>query len=191
MKRLLISLITLLALSALAEVPASVKRAVKQVNDAATLKVNCAINGNAASMTISGNCFIINLKDASVHYDGTTQWAYNAADREVTIINPTDEELAETNPLHILRSLERKFDGAPVKGKPNTVRLTPKSTHSDIAEVTITFNPSTGWPTDMTIVSASGRADISSLSFSSSKTKTAPTAFKFQTPKGTTTTDLR
>lgn len=191
MKRVFIASISLIALIASAEVPASVKRAVKQVNEAPTLTISCEINASPASMTLSGQCFSMVLNDASIHFDGTTQWAYNAADREVTIIEPTPEELAQTNPLYILRSLEQHFNGASVKGRPNTVRLTPKAADSDIAEVNVTFNPTSGWPLSMTIVSSSGRTDISALKFSPSKTQTPASAFKFQVPKGTQITDFR
>ena len=60
MRKLLTSLLlTLLAAAtaAMAAVPESVTRAVRRVDEAATLDVACTINGRAASMTLSGNCF--------------------------------------------------------------------------------------------------------------------------------------
>lgn len=184
-------LAALLPLIGLAAVPASVSRAVRQANEAPALEVTCLINDAPASLTLSGDCFIMDLGEARVYFDGKTQWAYNVPDSEVTVIEPTDEELAETNPLHILRRLEKEYTGAPVKGKPNTVRLTPLSAQSEIAEVTVTFSPSTGWPTSMTIITSGGRADLSGMKFTASQTKSAPSAFKFQVPRGVTVTDLR
>lgn len=192
MKRLLPLILLIAAFSATAKVPASVTRAVKQANDAAAMEIQCTINGAPASLTMSGECFIMDLGDAQVYYDGTTQWAYNAADSEVTIIEPTDEELAATNPLRILQRLETDYDGSALPGKPDTVRLTPTDAdNTDIAEVTATFSSATGWPTSLTIITASGRAGITNLSFTVASTKTPVSVFKFKAPKGTTITDLR
>lgn len=185
------ALVAALPLAVGAAVPASVTRAVKQVNDAAAIDVACTINGHSASLSLSHPCFIIDLGDAKIYYDGTTQWAYSAKDKEVTVLNPTDDELSQANPLLILRNLANDYSGAPVKGKPNTVRLTPLDPASDVAEATVTFDPSSGWPVSMTLITGSGRADITNLRFTPSKTKKAASAFKFQAPKGTTVTDLR
>lgn len=190
LKLLLLSL-SVAAAALHAEVPAEVKRAVAKVNEAPSLQISCTINGSPASMTISGECFVMDFGEARVYYDGNTQWAYNVADAEVTVIEPTDEELAESNPLRILGTLASDYDGAPVKGRANTVRLTPRSRQSDVAEATVEFDSATGWPVNMTIVTSSGRADITGLRFTPSTTKTAPSAFKFRAPKGTTVIDLR
>lgn len=198
MKKLIFSLFSLVFISlifplssALAAVPASVSRAVKQVDEAGTLEVACTVNGRAASMTLSGNCFHLDLGNAHVYFDGKTQWSYSPADKEVTIIEPTADELAETNPLHILHSLDKEFSGAPVKGKPNTVRLTPVSPRSQIAEATVTFDPSTGWPTEMSLITGSGRAEFRNLRFTPSKSPRPAGSFRFQAPAGTTVSDLR
>lgn len=179
------------AAAATAAVPASVTRAVDQAKGAATLEVACTVNGRAATMILSGDCFSIDMGTAQVYFNGKTQWTYSPADKEVVIMEPTDEELAETNPLRVLRSLSSDFNGAPVKGRANTVRLTPVSPRSQIAEATVTFDPSTGWPTEMTLITGSGRADFKNLRFTPSKTKRPAEAFQFTPPSGTTISDLR
>lgn len=192
MKKFLCTTIAaLLPLCAGADVPASISRAVRQAREAATLEVECTLNGRAASMTLSGNCFSFDLGNAGVYYNGTTQWSYSPADREVTIFNPTAAELAESNPLGLLRNLESDFNGSAVKGLANTVRLTPRDPRSQIGEVTVTLNPSSGWPTSMTVIIGGNRAEIRNLRFSPSKTKKPAEAFTFSPPKGVTITDLR
>ncbi len=176
---------------AAASVPASVTRAVKQVNDAASLSVTCSINGQPAELLLSNPCFSIDLGKARIVYDGKTQWSYNATDREVTILNPTPDELNQANPLLILRNLANDFNGTSVKGKPNAVRLTPLDPENDVAEATVTFDPTSGWPVAMTLITGSGRAEITNLKFSTSKTKKPASAFTFKAPAGTTITDLR
>lgn len=176
---------------AAAAVPTSVTRAVKLVNDAAAINVTCAINGQPAELSLSHPCFSIDLGKARIVYNGKTQWSYNAADREVTILNPTPDELGQSNPLLILRNLANDFNGTTVKGKPNTVRLTPLDPENDVAEATVTFDPTSGWPVAMTLITGSGRAEITNLKFSTSKTKKPASAFTFKAPAGTTITDLR
>lgn len=192
MKKLFLPLVaSIIALCASAAVPASVSRAVKQANDAAAIDVTCTINGARASLALSHPCFIIDLGDAKIYYDGQNQWSYNAVDKEVTILNPSADELSQANPLLILRNLANDYSGTPVKGKPNTVRLTPLNPESDVAEVTVTFDPTSGWPVSMSLITGSGRADITNLKFTTTKTKKPASAFKFQAPKGTKVTDLR
>lgn len=195
MMRKLLSALSFLILTATlplaAAVPASVSRAVKQAKSAPTLDVECTLNGRAASMSLCGNCFSFDIGNAQVYYNGSTQWSYSPADREVTILTPTEAELAETNPLLILHRLESDFNGKALKGNANTVRLTPKNSRNPIAEATITFNPTSGWPTKITIIMGGQRVDLDNLRFTIGKTKRPAEAFSFRPGKGVTITDLR
>lgn len=192
MNRLLTILaIAFAACSAAAEVPAAVARAARRAKEAPALNVACSINGRPATLTTSGTCFRLDLGGARVYFDGKTQWSYSPADKEVTILNPTPAEIAESNPLIILQNLNNEFDGKTLPGKPDTVRLTSRNPRSTIAEATVTFSSSTGWPTHITLVSGGQRIEISNLRFSTSKTKPTPSTFSFQPPSGTTITDLR
>lgn len=188
-KRILLSLTVLAAMAAHATVPGSVDRAVAQVRAAASLDVSCTINGQPASLSLAGQCYSLTLGDSKVVYDGKTQWSLAAG--EVTIFEPTADEVAESNPFYILSRLSADFRGAAVKGQPNTVRLKPTDPTSSIAEVTLTFNPANGWPTEMTIISGSGRADIRKIQITPQKTKKDPAAFKLDPPKGAIVNDLR
>lgn len=189
----LLSLIFYLSsiICATAAVPASVTRAVRQVKAAPALEVACTVNGHAASMEMSGECFHINLGNAEVYYDGSTQWSYSPLDKEVTIFTPTTEEVAESNPLNLLQNLDRDYNCEVVKGDANTVRLTPRQPSGPIAEATITFNPTTGWPTHITLIMGGRRADLTNLRFTAEKAKRPVGAFQFNPPKGVTVTDLR
>ena len=191
MKKLLCFVALLLSLTAVASVPVSVSKAVKQANDAAALKIECVINDMPASLSMSGECFLMDFGQSKIYYDGTTQWAYNAEDAEVTIVEPTVEELNMTNPLRILARLSVDYEGTVLPNGRNTVRLTPLSANNDIAEVTVTFSSQTGWPTKMTIITGAGRADIDNIAFTVSDAQTPVTAFRFKMPQGITTIDLR
>lgn len=192
MKKIIICLLAILGIAtAQAAVPASVTRAVSQIDAAPGLEVTCSINGRAASLNLGGECFILDLGNAKVYYDGKTQWSYLPAEGEVTIIEPTADEVADSNPLQILRHLASDYSGAAVRGEPNAVRLTPTNRRSEIAEATVTFDPQTGWPVKMTLITGSGRADITDIRFQVSKSRRPVADFRFSPPKGATVTDLR
>lgn len=191
MKHLLISLIALLTtLTATAQIPARVKAAADQVKASPALQVTFNANGRPGSMLLGdGGKFALVMGDIQVYFDGKTQWAYSATDKEVTILNPTADELADANPASILSTLSSAFKGSKVKGE--TYRLTPLSKSSDLAEVTIAFPGSGIWPQSMNIVASGGSLSISDLKFSPLKAKKPLSSFQFKAPKGTTITDLR
>lgn len=191
MKKLIFSvLFAFIGLLAFAEVPARVGAVAKQIGATPAVQVKFLCNGHQSAMVLGdGGKFVIDLGDAKIYYDGKTQWAYSARDKEVTIINPTAEELAMGNPASVLANLGSDFNGVKVKGE--TYRLTPVNSDGDIREVTVCF-PGTGvWPQSMTIVAAGGTLSVSDMKFTPSKTKLPLSTFQFKAPKGTTITDLR
>lgn len=193
MKRLLsILLLCLMATPAIdAKVPPQVTRAVRQVKAAPALDVEFTVNGQPGSATLCGQMFTYRFPMASVFYDGKTQWSYSPADKEVIIFNPGAAELAESNPLQILSRLESDYSGATLPDRPNTVRLSALNPKNPVAEATVVFNPSTGWPSEITIICGNQRAQLENIRFTPSKTAKAPETFKFKAPKGTIINDLR
>lgn len=191
MKKLIIcAFFAIFGLMASAKVPARVQAAAKSVNATPSLQVDFKINGRQGAMLLGdGGKFALDLSEARIFYDGQTQWAYSLPDKEVTIINPTADELAAGNPAAILSTLATAFDGTRLKDE--TYRLTPLSDGSDIAEVTVTF-PATGvWPQSMTIVTSGGTLSVSDMKFTPHKTKRPLSSFQLKVPKGVTVTDLR
>lgn len=179
------------ALAADAKVPPQVTRAVSQVKAAPALTVDFTVDGQTGSATLCGQMFTYRFPMASVFYDGKTQWSYSPADKEVIIFNPTAAELAESNPLQILSRLASDYSGVALTDRPNTVRLSALNPNNPLTEATVVFNPSTGWPTEITIICGNQRAQLENIRFTPSKTAMAPETFKFKAPKGTTINDLR
>lgn len=186
---ILLNLIAVLAVEA--KVPSQVTRAVNQAKAAPALNVELTVNGQACSATLCGQMFIYRFPMASVFFDGKTQWSYSPGDKEVTIFNPTAEELAESNPLQILARLDSDYSGQAVKGSPDTYRLTALNPKNQVNEVTVKLNPKTGWPTQMTLIAGGQRAELRNFKFTTLKTKKPVEAFRFKAPKGTTVNDLR
>jgi len=48
------------------------------------------------------------MDEMQAWFDGKTQWAYMAQNNEVSITEPTEKELAETNPMAILSGYKTK-----------------------------------------------------------------------------------
>lgn len=191
MKKFIFSILFILVgLMVRAAVPERINAVAKQIETSAAVQVSFLCNGHRSTMLLGdGGKFAIDLGDVKIFYDGKTQWAYSAADKEVTIINPTAEELAIGNPASILATIGKDFNGVKVKGE--TYKLTPAKPNDDIREVTVSFPGAGVWPQSMSIVAAGGTLSVSDMKFTPSKTKRPLSAFQFNIPKGTTVTDLR
>jgi len=48
------------------------------------------------------------MDEMKAWFDGKTQWAYMAQNNEVSITEPSEKELAETNPMAILSGYKTK-----------------------------------------------------------------------------------
>ncbi|MCQ2343922.1 MAG: outer membrane lipoprotein carrier protein LolA [Paludibacteraceae bacterium] len=57
------------------------------------------------SIDIKGRFFRVELLDTEIKFNGKTQWTYVAADNEVTITEPSQSDLNETNPMAMIESM--------------------------------------------------------------------------------------
>lgn len=91
----------------------------------------------------SGKKFALITPVSSSWFDGKNMWTYNPSSAETTLVNPTADEIAETNPLTYISSWQSaynaRFSGSKVKGK-YVVELLPKRRNSAVKKVLITFN---------------------------------------------------
>jgi outer membrane lipoprotein-sorting protein len=89
----------------------------------------------------------------AVWYDGTTQWTYTADTKEVTIVEPTPEEIADINPFAIINGFRRGCEAKLVSSDKasDTVTLTPLSKASTVRQATITFSKASSLPTHIEI----------------------------------------
>jgi len=131
-------------------------------------------------MTLGGNAFVIETQAMSTWFDGTTQWSYAKAQREVTVTQPTDTELSEVNPLLILNSVKQHYTPSMLKGSKTTkvIKLTARKKNSPIAAAVMTVNASSLYPQSI-ILTLSNRQTIS-IKISSIKAGNALPRSKFQ-----------
>jgi outer membrane lipoprotein-sorting protein len=95
----------------------------------ANFKLDFFEKNNVISQSLSGNLillgkkFHLNTPEVKAWFDGKTQWAYFAENNEVSITNPSAEELAETNPAMIISALKNKSTISFAKQKSNNVHI--------------------------------------------------------------------
>lgn len=159
-------------------------KSAKSVDVSYTLKSgNTDVKG---TLLISGNKFYAVNSAMTAWYDGTTQWTYSPATGEVNIIEPTDEELAATNPLAIMSSLKSRYTSSIIKSSPGfrTILLKSISKNSDWPQITITLKSSTLLPTSIAIKGRDG--SLTNISISSLQIRNTPTneaVFRFDKRK--------
>lgn len=57
------------------------------------------------AISMRGKCFVLNVFETDVAYDGKTMYFYSEGTDELTLTNPTPEELIDANPLLFAESL--------------------------------------------------------------------------------------
>ena len=91
-------------------------------------EVNAPMN-YPGTITMSGNCFRLSMFSIDAAYDGKTMYMYSGDTDELTLSNPTDQELVETNPLLYAKALVpvcNVTERVTSDGAQTIVTLTPK-----------------------------------------------------------------
>lgn len=159
----IMALTTSMPLTAADNAPAVVGRAVTRFQSVPSLTVSFDIKAHgqlsSGTMTVAGDRFRLDIGGMLTWYDGRDQWTYMKADNEITITQPTVEELAQINPFAIISSIRGRFNASLVSSDARTdnVAFTPRSKASaGITRMTVKFNKTTSWPTEITIVTDNG-----------------------------------
>lgn len=81
-------------------------------------------------------------------YDGNTQWAYQRASEEVSISEPTAEEIMALNPFGLLAHPETFYNVSEFKRKDaqSAIQLVPKSKGTGIASIVVDYDALTYTP---------------------------------------------
>lgn len=161
---ILLSALGMSAASSSADARSLIDKAAARLASAPSVKATYTITVKGHSGTVSGSMlmaaekFTASAGDISTWYDGTTQWTYTPANNEVTVIEPTPEELMQSNPLAIIRSLTSGYTAAMCKSASGsrTVRLTPASKGAEFKQVTVTLTASTLLPSAIDAVLSDG-----------------------------------
>ena len=128
-------------------------RAVGKLSKSGNVDCKFAITGNNGSingsLSASGRKFRMTTSMGSTWYDGKNMWTSNPETKEITIVNPTEGEVRESNPFSYLDSYASHYRLFFSKRKDDArylVLLNPKSAKSDIKAVEVAVNKKTFMP---------------------------------------------
>lgn len=109
-----------------------------------------AITGDIA---VKGDNFAVKTTANSTVYNGTTQWTISAQDHEISIFEPTADEIAQVNPFSIIKGYSRNYNLKILSSDNSTVKiqLIPKQPDSSIKKIIVTFVTTTKLPKHMAI----------------------------------------
>ena len=112
------------------------------------------------TIRMKGNKFHLSMGDSEVYYDGTTQSVYNDEANELTITNPTADDLAGTNPLLILKQFKRTsniefYDKQQAKDS-YIIVFYPKEQYSEIRKLIVTLRKDNTLPTKLVLEASRG-----------------------------------
>jgi outer membrane lipoprotein-sorting protein len=162
------------------------------------LTTNDKSNSQTASGTfiLKGSKFVLEMEAMKAWFDGKTQWAYVAQSNEVSITEPSEKELAETNPMAILSGFKSKctIKFAANKSTANyCIDMTPKLKDKNISKIEVQISKSTGNLVSIRLNNKNGSTTSLTLSNFQKGVKVPDSTFAFSQSKykGVVVNDLR
>lgn len=125
--------------------------------DKPAIEAQFTINGGQGqvqgSILMSGAAFTMTTPQLKVWYDGKTQWTYLASTSEVSITEPTAEELAASNPVAILTSYDSHYKSRRLSDNNGRkrVELTPLAKDTGIEKIVVITDAEGKWPQAITV----------------------------------------
>ena len=120
------------------------------------------------SLKILGKKFVVALPDLEVWYNGKDLYTYNKRTNETTVVNPTDEELAESNPLSYITGAKGNYNVATSTVKKDgryVLELTPKKRGTEIKRITLTLKKNDYSPEKIVVEPVGGSPITAEISF--------------------------
>jgi outer membrane lipoprotein-sorting protein len=110
--------------------------------------ISKAFGSTSGTIAIKGNKFHATTPQATVWFDGKTQWTYVNGNDEVNISTPTEAELQAINPYNFINIYKKGFRlTAKTVGGAYEVHLTPTDKKRNIEEMYIIVDQKTCRPT--------------------------------------------
>jgi chaperone LolA len=165
-----------------------------------TLKVSekNAVNSQSGSgtFTIKANKFVLEMDRLNVWFDGKTQWSYMKENNEVSLSEPTEAELVETNPMAILSAYKEKClikFSKTTSTQNHIIDLTPKDKRNNFTKIEVQIAKSTGNLVSIKMIAKNGQSSVLTLTNYRKGVKVADDIFVFNKTKfkGVTVNDLR
>lgn len=108
-------------------------------------------------ITVAKQRYRMSSPEMEVWYDGTTQWTYASAQKELSITEPTADELLECNPFAILNHYSKAYTCRRLPGKGLDIELNAKSSASTVRKAVVSIDPKTYLPQKLVVTLSNGR----------------------------------
>jgi len=102
---------------------------------------------NSGTFTMKANKFVLVMDEMKVWFDGKTQWALMVQNNEVSVTEPTEAELADTNPMAVLSAFKNKSKIVFSKTKTSrnyVIDLIPKIKNTEFVKIEVQIVKSNG-----------------------------------------------
>lgn len=107
------------------------------------------------SITMRGDKFLISMFGNEGAYDGKTLYMYAEDTEELTLSNPTQDELIEANPILFAKALRQqakvRFSGTNRDSKVYAVDLIPNNQSAGVQQISIKISKATLLPVELTV----------------------------------------
>lgn len=157
--------------------------------------------GNAqltnGTFTLKGSKFVLEMDEMKAYFDGKTQWAYVPQNNEVSITEPSDQELSETNPMAILSGYKSKcnirFSTKARSAQNYCIEMIPRIKNQSIARIDVQVNKTNKNLFSIKLTNKNGSTSMLTLSNYQKGVKVSDTIFSFNKNKykGIVVNDLR
>lgn len=119
----------------------------------ADFKMTGSMGSTSGTIVIKGSKFHATTPQASVWFDGKTQWTYMKDNDEVNISNPNDSQLQALNPYNFINLYKKGYNATlNSSGSSHVVHLTATSADKKIKELFITIDKKTYHPTQVKLL---------------------------------------
>ena len=129
-------------------------KAAATVSSKEGIKANFRMSGThgntKGSIAVKGKKFYATTPQATVWFDGKTQWTYMKNNDEVNVANPTESQLQAINPYNFINLYKKGFNYTLNKsGNDYVVHLTASSPQTKIKEMFISVDKKSYHPTQV------------------------------------------
>lgn len=119
------------------------------------------LNGDfSGTLTLQRDKFTMNAPGLRVWFDGKTQWTLIEEQKSVSITEPEEEDLLQTNPLAILLNYNKIYSARRINGAQTgsyRIELMPKmSKYAEIKKVDLDISEKTWMPTQVEVTFFNG-----------------------------------
>ena len=119
----------------------------------ADFKMTGSMGSTSGTIIVKGKKFHATTPQASVWFDGKTQWTYMKDNDEVNISNPNESQLQAINPYNFINLYKKGYNATlNSSGNSHVVHLTASSADRKIKELFITVDKKTYQPTQVKLL---------------------------------------